>query len=258
MTERIHVFGVGVTVPDDLYDRYGTFEFRPLIDGADFIEGQSAYPYELTGAVCGEPRTWLAPGGPLWVGEEPHLVEMAYMACDCHSALDVAMWREGGTVVWDWRAATEDFPAFGEYRFDAAQYDAEVERASRDFSWEWPAMTVARLLGERLRSRPEWLSSRSCELDRVWAELGDPERVRLLFTHYERRADGSMCSAGAFGAFRPVTGEDPAVQAERLAAEFLSGDPRAAQGVRSDPSVGPLFEWLGTGYSIGGPSAVRW
>ncbi|MEU1671571.1 hypothetical protein ABZ752_06025 [Streptomyces roseifaciens] len=252
MTERLHVFGIRV-VPSDPRDRYDNPEVRPLIDGTDFV-GR-----DYDGAMCGDARDWLLPGGPFSVGDTPHEVELAaWCPCSCRT-LDVTMRREGGTVVWQWEEPGDGSPPSrhsSEYRFDAGQYDAEVERAVEDRSWEWPSAAVARMLGGVLRSRTDWLDAWTCELGAVWSPPGALDEIRLFFQDYALQPDGARAFKGWFGTVRPVTGEDPAAQAERLARELTAGDPREADGMRSEPGT-PLDDWLGTP-DVCGPSSHKW
>lgn len=249
MTEQLHVFGIRV-IPPDPRDRHRMPEVRPLIDGVDFIERDYM-------ASCGDARSWLAPDGPFAVGEAPHEVEMA-TRCGCHSALDVAMRREGSTVVWDLKESEGTNPDGGELRFDAGQYDAEVARASTDSRWEWPAQTVARVLGDLLRCRTDWLAHWCCEAGEVWSSPWADE-IRLYFVNYETQPDGALRFAGRFGTIRPVTDENPIAQAERLAQEIMAGDPREAAGMRGDsPGEGDVLDWLGGGYQLHGPSSYKW
>lgn len=89
--------------------------------------------------------------------------------CGCHSALDIAMRRDGFTVVWDLKETEGTNPDEGELRFHAGQYDAEVARPSTDSNWEWPARTVARVLGDLLRSQTDWLVYWCCEAGCIWS-----------------------------------------------------------------------------------------
>lgn len=119
----------------------------------------------------------------------------------------------------------------------------------RDFVREWPSLTVARVLGELLRARSDRLADWSCEIGEVWSPAGKPDEIRLFFTERE---------PGHFGTVRPVTGEDPVVQAERLARELLANDPRSAEGMRSGSYEEVVPEWLGTGFELGEPNGHKW
>ncbi|MGK5734206.1 hypothetical protein [Streptomyces sp. URMC 124] len=253
MKEPLPVFGIHV-IPSDPKDRYGSPEVRPLADGTDFLER------DYGGVICGDARTWLLPGGPFAVGETPHEVELAaWCTCACRT-LDVTMRREGDTVVWEWDEPGSSYAGYAEYadglRFDAGQYDAEVERAIKDRSWEWPSAAVARLLGDALRSDADRLDAWTCEVGAVWSPPGTLDEIRLFFRDYVRQPDGSWGFRGHFGTTRPVTDEDPAAQAERLAREIMSGDPRAAKDMRSEPEASP-DDWLGTP-GISGPNSHKW
>ncbi|MEU6184256.1 hypothetical protein [Streptomyces coeruleorubidus] len=67
--------------------------------------------------------------------------------------------RDGDYVLWDeWRNPDEDEVHLPAFRFEAQEYQREVERATADRSWEWSARTVARLLEQDLRERTDWLA----------------------------------------------------------------------------------------------------
>ncbi|MGE7384803.1 hypothetical protein ACQKM2_04760 [Streptomyces sp. NPDC004126] len=230
---------------------YGPHEVRALVDGVDVIE--EAFEDEDYCAVTGDPRDWLLPDGPLWVGDRPHRVDFAERGCGCHDLLYLTLRRDGDTVVWSWktsRHAGEGAPTLPEYRFDAAQYDAELERARSDGGWEWPAQTVSRLVLDGLRGETGWLERWSCELGHVWTDPKHPGQVLVYFFRDEQDPDGSYGRAEEFGLATAVTDEDPARQADRIVRAFLAGDPRSVDGFRPCP-----MDELGYGHYHGdGPS----
>ncbi|MGW1956953.1 hypothetical protein ACWCPI_30085 [Streptomyces sp. NPDC001920] len=135
--------------------------------------------------------------------------------------------RDGDQVVWgSWRNPDEPEVDLPEFRFDARQYGAEVERATSDHSWEWPARTVARLLEGELRQRTAWLERWECELAGVSAWLWEPERINLFFFHPGRSAIREDRPWLQFRMPVAVSGDAPADQAERLAERLTAGDPR--------------------------------
>lgn len=86
-------------------------------------------------------------------------------------------------VVWkNWRTSKPGDPS-PELRFDAVEYDAEIARAEADFSWEWPARTVARLVIGQLRSDPGLLGRWDCRIGWCTAWLKELDLVRLTFNH---------------------------------------------------------------------------
>ncbi|MGW1764337.1 hypothetical protein ACWCQL_09685 [Streptomyces sp. NPDC002073] len=219
-TLRLHVKNARYTEEplDDM-------EIRPLIDGVDVIE--AAYEDLEDSVQCGDPRVWLVPGGPLAAGDEPRTLDFAEKWCGCHDGQMLTVRRDGGTVVWHWRPGEGGDPVLPEYRFDAAAYDAELDRASRDFGWEIPADTVARLLREALRARIDWLARWSCEVYDVWAP--SESGVLVVFERNEQDSDGGWRQAEEFAVKLPVTDEGPVVQAALLADRLLAGDPRTAE-----------------------------
>jgi hypothetical protein len=99
----------------------------------------------------------------------------------------------------DFRRGQDDGYAYGTaapwippIRFDRAQYEAEVARAHRDRSWEWPDRTCARLVREHLE-RSEELDARGYTLEWAGARFADrepgewvPDGIRV-FLDRERR-----------------------------------------------------------------------
>ncbi|MDK9501429.1 hypothetical protein QEZ40_000871 [Streptomyces katrae] len=247
MTDELNVLRLSVRNDPGL-GPHEDLEIRPLIDGVDVIE--EAFAYEDDGVRCGDPRDWLLPDGPLSVGDRPHRVDFAERGCGCHDLLYLTLRRDGGAVVWSWRTAGPGIPELPEYRFDAARYDAELERARRDGGWEWPAQTVSRLVLDGLRGETGWLERWSCELGHVWTDPKHPGQVLLYFFRDERDPQGRYVRAEEFGMKTAVTGEDPAHQADRIVRAFLAGDPRTVDGFRPYP-----MDELGYGHYHGdGPA----
>ncbi|WP_327352026.1 hypothetical protein [Streptomyces sp. NBC_01304] len=199
---------IAVAVPDPAHSTQ--VETRILVDGhpvvADAFDAGPAHAPE-----------YLLDPGLLRATDEPHEVELAEAYCTegCCGALYVTVVREGDTVVWrDWHRSksTEDAPIPPALRFDAAAYDAEVERATEDHSWEWPGRTLARLVRERLRDEPELVRRWDCRLIWVGTHHAEPGVVKASFIH---------------PASARHTGDDPYVQ---LLWSFADdGTPPAAQ-----------------------------
>ncbi|MFD7789446.1 hypothetical protein ACFV4Q_41185 [Streptomyces nojiriensis] len=135
-------------------------ETRILVDGLPLLPA-------LFGKGPGNPPEYLIDNGALRAGPEPHEVQLAEAPCTegCCGALYVTIRRDGAEVVWDgWRGVVGPPPPA--YRFDAAAYDAELERAEQDHSWCWPARSTARLIRAGLRERPDLLDR--WDLDVTW------------------------------------------------------------------------------------------
>jgi hypothetical protein len=108
-------------------------EVRPLIDGQDLL----AQAFNEGPGV--DPRYLLSAERPLTAAEPPHEVCLAGAECTvgCCGALYMAIRRDNDQVVWDeWRNPDSDDVDRPEIRFDAEQYDAEVERATAHHHWE--------------------------------------------------------------------------------------------------------------------------
>ncbi|MDX3540447.1 hypothetical protein PV721_40345 [Streptomyces sp. MB09-01] len=153
-------------------------ETRILVDGLPLLPA-------LFGKGPGLPPEHLIDRGELRAGPERREVLLAEAECTegCCGALYVTIRRDGDEVVWDgWRGAVGPPPP--PYRFDAAAYDAEVERAERDHSWCWPARRTARLIAAGLRERPELLSRWDLRANGIATDWHDPHTsvLWLVFT----------------------------------------------------------------------------
>ncbi|WP_097227242.1 hypothetical protein [Streptomyces sp. OV198] len=222
MTAKKRCLTLHVVVPD-LPQRGASVEVRPLVDSEDILaEVFTEGPGE-------DPKYLLLPDGPLTAGPEPHEVRLAEATCTegCCGALYVTIRRDGDHVIWsEWRNPDEDNVDLPEFRFDAQEYQTEVERAVADHSWEWPARTVARLLELDLRERAGWLARWECELGGVSAWLWEPDQINLFLFHPDRSAIGEDRPWLQFRMVLDVSSDDPESQAARLAEQLAAGDPR--------------------------------
>ncbi|MGW1142094.1 hypothetical protein [Streptomyces zhihengii] len=222
LTGETHRLSLLVVVPGA--PRKGaSVELRPFVDGEDILARA------FTDGPGEDPRHLLLPDGPFTADAEPHEVRLAEAECTegCCGALYVTVRHEGDHVIWGgWRNPDEDEVELPEFRFDAREYRAEVDRAVHDLSWEWPARTVARLLERHLRERADALARWECELNSVSAWSWEPDRIRVLFWHPGRSAlmDGRPWLQ--FQLTLDVSGDASAAQAERLAEYVLRHDPR--------------------------------
>ncbi|WP_143261375.1 hypothetical protein [Allokutzneria sp. NRRL B-24872] len=201
-----------ITPPDS---DWGEAELRVLVDGRDIAaECFDAGPNYDPDYVLGE-------AGRLAPGDEPRIVRIAEAECiaECCGALSVRMRREGAEIIWDGWENTSDRAEVpdGEFRFSAAQYEAELERATRDRSWEWPARTISRLLREALRADPGVLGRWDSGFGAAFPNDGT---VELTF-YTPPRGDYYHLSR-MFG----VTEEPAEVQVDRILAGLRARDPR--------------------------------
>ncbi|MEU3792365.1 hypothetical protein AB0F07_21590 [Streptomyces fructofermentans] len=222
MTDTKHRLTLQVVVPEAALRGDGV-ELRPLVDGRDILA------VAFTDGPGEDPKCLLLPGGPLIAGAEPHEVRLAEASCveACCGALYVTLRRDGDEVVWsDWRNPDRDGVDLPEFRFDAGEYRAEVERAVADRGWEWPARTVARLLEQSLVEHAEWLAQWECELGMVEAPVWEPDRISLFLFHPSRSVTRGREPWLQFRLELDVSEDDPAAQAARFAAELAADDPR--------------------------------
>lgn len=227
VTDEKRCLTLRVAAPDPA-QRGANVEVRALIDGRDILADA------FTEGPGEDPQYLLVPGGPLYAASVPHEVRLAEASCTegCCGALYVTIQREGDYVLWDeWRNPDEeevDLPAF---RFEAQEYQREVERATADRSWEWPARTVARLLEQALRECTDWLARWECELGAVSAWPWEPDQVNVFLFHPGRSAIREDHPWLQFRMILAVSSDDPADQAERLAEQLVAADPRQAAEV---------------------------
>ncbi|MFD9013444.1 hypothetical protein [Streptomyces sp. NPDC059552] len=200
-------------------------ETRILVDGLPLL------PALFEVGPCVRPEL-LLDNGRLRAGPRPREVRLAsaYCAERCCGALYVTIRREGTEVVWDgWRGATASQPPA--YRFDAAAYDAEVERAERDHSWSWPARSTARLISTGLWERPDLLSR--WDIERCWAltDWHDPQRTLIQFSFVPPDGDGGPREGGParlfFEWYLPDDdGSPPQDRAAAVLEQFAGSDPK--------------------------------
>lgn len=101
-------------------------EIRALVNGRDVVE--DVFPEGITAHW-----EWQGLGIPLAASESSRRVELAVAECTsmCCGAVSVAIRRDGAHVLWsDWENTGDDGECPPDLRFDGAQYDAEVARAS--------------------------------------------------------------------------------------------------------------------------------
>jgi hypothetical protein len=101
--------------------------------------------------------------------------------------------------------------------FDAVQYLAEVERATRDRAWEAdesPIWHVVRRLREQIRSVPQWPSSDDWRFDWVVPDWGGAQLVVLSFHNTAGRQKLVRVN---------VETDDPLEEARRIATQYERG-----------------------------------
>ncbi|MEV7394099.1 hypothetical protein [Streptomyces sp. NPDC091215] len=227
MTDEKRCLTLRVVVPD-LVQRGANVGVRALVDGKDILADA------FTAGPGVDPQYLLVPDGPLAAASEPHEVLLAEASCTegCSGALYVTVRRQGDRVLWDeWRNPDEDEVGPPAFRFEAQEYRREVDRATADRSWEWPARTVARLLEQDLRERTDRLARWECELGAVSARPWEPDQVSVFLFHPGRSAVREDRPWLKFRMILAVSSDDPAGQAERLAEQLVAADPRRAAEV---------------------------
>jgi hypothetical protein len=164
------------------------------VDGKPWLNGSTR-----AGFVGFMPQDILGPASPLLPAEPPRRVAVYRCGCGeggCGCVAPVIS-QKGQLVVWsDFRDFTGVYtnptadgnPEGGrpvpipELAFDIDQYRMEIQRASTDYSWETPPLTVARLLTKVLsRDDPRLLTS-GWRLSRVWP---DHRRTGIFVLSFE-------------------------------------------------------------------------
>ncbi|MFE0459423.1 hypothetical protein ACFW1A_09205 [Kitasatospora sp. NPDC058965] len=206
-------------------------EVRILLDGRPLVP-------EAFGLGPANAPEYLLDQGLLRAEPEPREVQLAEAYCTegCCGALHVTIRREGDEVVWDnWRrpARHPHRPATGDelpaYRFDAAAYDAELDRVTADRSWSWPARTTARLIRAGLAERPEVLLRWEARAGWVTSGHEDPDTVVVTFWHLPGLLpdDQRLLSDGLqFWWEVPDDGRPPQEQAASVLRRLAEEDPR--------------------------------
>ncbi|HEU5159017.1 MAG TPA: hypothetical protein VFU43_18620 [Streptosporangiaceae bacterium] len=220
---------IAVISPED--SPWRQLELRFLIDGDDVLE-------QVFDAGPGaDPDRLLGPDGLLPAAEGATMVRLAEAVCSwgCCGCINVRIHREGDQIVWDqWHNPDADGVPLGEFRFDVAQYEAELLRARQDRAWEWPGRAIARLTEALLVARPEVLGRWNSGLDFVGSLPGKRGEVEVVFTsppreviheHWEQY--GRPLEHTQYKLRFPVTVEPAEIQAERIVTTLRTGDPRA-------------------------------
>lgn len=205
-------FAIRVVVPDP--------ETRIMIGGIPVIAAAS-------GKGPAQDPGYLVHSGRLRATGTPHEVMLAEAYCTegCCGGLYVTIVRDGPEVVWkDWRPGMKGDPP-PEARFDAAAYDREAGRAERDYSWEWPARTAARLMNDQLRADPGILGRWDCELLWCTAWLKDFGTARITFGYPGHGTSGKDPRVQS-GLMIDIQDQDPRTVAAQVTESMRDTDPR--------------------------------
>ncbi|WP_133784270.1 hypothetical protein [Kribbella sp. VKM Ac-2571] len=143
---------------------------------------------EITEAGAGmgmHPFNLFVPSNQLVATAEPRHVVVARCTCGesgCGST-EARITRIGSVVHWDWYV---DPPLGHGMSFEAAQYDAEVERIGNDRSWQRPVDSVTRLVIEAV-DRERWFIPGGLELSWAGVDHRDPQQFLVaLFVKDEQ------------------------------------------------------------------------
>ncbi|MDT0321290.1 hypothetical protein [Streptomyces millisiae] len=189
---------------------------RPLVDGVDLLA--TALPEE----PGMDPRHLPT----LTATAEPHEARLAEAECmeSCCGALYVTITRTPTEVRWHgWRDPDRPGLSLPTLRFPVSHYDAELARAMGDFSWEWPARTIARHLEPALRDATAWLTRWECDTPTLATSPATPTQLDLLFFH---RPTGHPDAPWL--QFRRAL---PLAEPETLYADLTATDPRTGAEV---------------------------
>ncbi|MCX4406847.1 hypothetical protein OG840_35975 [Streptomyces sp. NBC_01764] len=210
-----------------------TVEVRLLIDGRPLVP-------EAFGKGAANSPEYLLDSGRLRAAAEPREVQLAEAYCTegCCGALYVTIRREGDQVVWsDWRRPPTRQPQaeLPEYRFDAADYDTEIERAENDRSWAWPARNTARSIAAGLRDQPDLLTRWDGQVGWIGTDFHDQDTTVVSFTYWPGLAAGQRDKDGPWLQFiwsLPDDGTPPENQAAAALRQLAEQDPKTYAQVR--------------------------
>jgi hypothetical protein len=207
-----------------------TVEARLLLDGRPLVP-------EVFGRGPANSPEYLLDGGRLRATVEPHEVQLAEAYCTegCCGALYVTICREGDEVVWRRAPTRQPRLEIPEYRFDAAGYDAEIERAENDRSWAWPARNTARLIAAGLRDQPDLLTRWDCQVGWIGTDFHETDTTVASFTYWPGLAAGERDNKGPWLQFIlsiPDNGTPPEVQAAAALRQLAVQDPKTYAAVR--------------------------
>ncbi|MER7790945.1 hypothetical protein [Streptomyces sp. NPDC097640] len=216
-------------------------EVRPLIDGVDVLKDVHPDGIALSSRHWrGHAESW-----PLTVTEEPRRVMITEPTCTagCCGALYVTVRREGDRVIWDaWENTSDITGVPADFRFDSAQYEAELARAAADHSWEEPVDTVARLLEQTLTDSG-WFERWGCVLTSVSPRREEPDLPEeLTSTEGVDVEFHQLQGPGVYWHELSVT-RDLSVeeQVRRLADRILENDPRKPLSGDDAPAAHPTM-----------------
>ncbi|WP_309238954.1 hypothetical protein [Streptomyces lunaelactis] len=213
-----------------------TVETRLLIDGRPLVP-------EAFGLGPANSPEYLLDSGRLRATAEAREVQLAEAYCTegCCGALYVTICREGEQVVWrDWRRpatppSRQPPPELPEYRFNAADYDAEIARAESDHSWAWPARITARLIAAGLRDRPDLLTRWDAQHGWTGTAFNAPDVTSLSFTYWPGLTAGQRDEDGPWLQFLwrlPEDGTPPEDRAAAALRRLATEDPKTYADVR--------------------------
>jgi hypothetical protein len=111
---------------------------------------------------------------------QPHTVPIARCSCGVYGcgSTDVTITGDGEMVHWDWLI---EVPMNRGVSFATVQYDAEVERVSRDHSWETAERTAGRLVLTYVDR--DALRSHGLGVSRVANDYRDPELFQVALQY---------------------------------------------------------------------------
>jgi hypothetical protein len=185
------------------------------------------------------PEAVLDFGPGLRGGAEAVDVRLSEADCveECCGAFRVRISRDAENVEWQLRDTGRVGKPERHLRFPADSYDAEVDRAHADRSWEWPARRAARLLRAKLNAKPDLLGRWDCRPG--WIESMNRDRSTLTFTfiYPEARATSSdqpwLQFKQEVAIPDAVTVDDRAVAAvvDRIVAALRTTDPKTTATV---------------------------
>ncbi|GAA2159041.1 hypothetical protein GCM10009783_17720 [Glycomyces lechevalierae] len=185
------------------------------------------------------PEAVLDLGPDLRGGAEAVDVRLSEADCveECCGAFRVRISRDTENVEWELRDTGRAGKPERQLRFPADAYDAEVDRAHADRSWEWPARRAARLLRARLNAERDLLGRWDCRTGWIQSMNRDRSTLTFTFIYPEARATSSdqpwLQFKQEVAIPDAVTVDDHAVAAavDRIVAALRTTDPKTIASV---------------------------
>jgi hypothetical protein len=178
-----------VVRPTTARDLVGAEMERPGLEALIVINGVTEL--DRWGGLGRDPDALLNPDMPLLPPADGSPVSRALQCCGCGDvgcgSVTFTIRLDGDVIEWvDARDGDRRLPDIGPFRFDAANYEAEVRRAHRERGWETREERIARLVTEAC-----WAERRGRPRSFDWA-AGSTGAVTVCVTEWHPNPVGGQ------------------------------------------------------------------